>query len=202
VNGLIHALTDKAGIVAAILVVLSVLGFGFTWVVKPLWARRKNMSNVVVSGLQVSDLAVWGNECEVRFELVNTRGGSALVRELKLRVLSARATDSRRETVTSSPVSVHTHRVELRPGKSDYDIRAKSFREDLPPLRLDAGEPEAFVVKIVTRESHWYSLVIEAGWCDLSRPAAGQTASSEPFEIDFPTATGSRLKSDTDRSGS
>jgi hypothetical protein len=189
VDTIVDALTSKTGIVAAVVVFLGLL-LAIQNLVRPYLVARKEAKaarpRLFISPPLVSDLAEYGRVREVRFEVGNAGKGSALMQSLRLLVSEDGVSEEVRETVTAAPLVVHSHRLDLRPGLREYDIRGRVFGPEQPPLSFAEGEADAFLVKLVSREPHWFRARVEAVWVDVARPEETNTTATEEQVLEFP----------------
>lgn len=182
-------IVDENGWFAALVIVLGLI-FGIAGVIQP-WLkgwldRKREAAHIAISSLDVSDLVVWGRARELRFTLSNSGRRVTILTALRLVVTDHGDTTEQRRTITSAPIEVHEHRVELRPEETDYDIRRRRFTSDLPPLELRENESVAFVVKLVSPQSHWYRFVVVVNWTAVESPDRSRTTTSEEVRAVFP----------------
>lgn len=193
-SGFINFVTSKSGIIAAVVVLIglavAVQGLVRPWLTDRRDARSKQ-PRLVISTLQLSELKSYSRSRELRFTIGNAGGGEALMTSLRLRVLDHGRSEKPRQTVTAAPIDVYEHRVELKIGKDDYDIRARAFGPAAAPLKYTEGSVDAFVVTIVAKEPQWYRVRVEADWCDVKMPTDSRDCSSEEVTADFPPSISS-----------
>lgn len=182
---MIDWIVSQTGIVAAVLVLLAFAG-GIQTLLRPWLDRRGARPRLYVTPPDISELAEWGRLRELRFHIGNSAKGTAIVGSLRLLVSTHGESKEVRETMTSAPVTVHTHRVEISPDKAEYDVRGRLFGPEQPPLSFSEGEDEAFVVKVVSRDPHWYRIRIEAAWVDVATPDVPRTVATDELFLDFP----------------
>jgi hypothetical protein len=178
-------------IVVAILVALQTL---FGPAANRRRAQRLTRKSLVLSGPELSGVAFYARSCELRFELSNAGESPAVVRAIRLRVSRTRASGTTRPVEVAAPITVHQNRVELRPDRSEYDVRARTYGPDLPPLTFAPGETEAFVVKLVSNEAYEYEFVVLIDWFSTRDPRNHRQLTSEALTVDFPRADSERQR--------
>jgi hypothetical protein len=193
-GGFIHFVTSQSGIIAAVVVLVG-LAVAVQGLIRPWLADRRDVRNkrprLVISTLQLSDLKPYSRSRELRFTIGNAGGGEALMTSLRLRVVDHGSSEELRQTVTAAPIDVYEHRVEFKPGKDVYDIRARAFGPAAPPLKYTEGSVDAFVVTLVAKEPQWYRVNVEADWCDVKVPASACDCNSDEVIADFPPSISS-----------
>lgn len=182
-------LTSTTGIFAAIVAVVGLLG-GLVVLLSPLntsWRRRRrNRKSIVITRLDIGELSKSSDSRDLRFQVVNSGSTRCMLQSIRLVVDAHGVSEQPRHTRPEAGVVVHKHRVELAPGKDNYDIRSRAFGPRLPPIALDPGESEAFLVKVVSREHQWYKLRVVADWFDSKDVTTVRPASSDLAYVDFP----------------
>jgi len=185
----IDFLVGKTGVIAAIAVVLALL-VALNALLRPVLEnarkRRTERGALVLTSPVLSELVSYSRSCELRFEVSNAGANPVVVTAVRLRVLRQGPSPSSRATKVAAPVTVHQHRVELKEGKDDYDIRARTYGPGLPPLSFSSGEVEAFLVKLVSKCPREYEFVVELDWYDAKKPTEPHTLSSGALVVDFP----------------
>ncbi len=181
--------TSKEGVFAAILSVLTLLGT-FLGIVRPMIQSRREKAaakaNLEITKPIVAQPPEYSQIGEVRFELSNTGSSKAVLRALRIMITNHGPSETLRMVRPGAPVTVHSHRVELDPAKSEYDVRSSVYAADTPPLSFEEGEVEAFVVRLVSTEAQWYRFRLVAEWYDAKRPKEIRKMESAELEIDFP----------------
>jgi hypothetical protein len=188
-HDIVAFLTSKTGAFAAVVAFLGLVTTAIA-LVKPLFTRRREkregQAQLVVTQPHLSKLSASSNSYELRFEMVNSGGAQAVALAVRLRVVSRKPSTVIVPTVTEAPLKVNQHRVSLQPDKDLYDIRARTYGASLPPLSLDKGGVEAFVVKLVSDKPQLYAARVEVEWYDVKSPGKNQTSLGEEVSIDFP----------------
>lgn len=196
-SGFINFVTSKSGLIAAVVVLVGLAvamqGLVRPWLIDRRDARNKRPS-LIISTLQLSELKSYSNSRELRFTIANAGGGEALMTSLRLHVLDYGRSEEPRQTVTAAPIDVYEHRVELKIGKVDYDIRARAFGPAAAPLKYAEGSVDAFVVTLVAKEPQWYRVRVEADWCDVKVPSDSRDSTSDEVMADFPPSVSSRTQ--------
>lgn len=185
----IEFLASKNGVVAAIAALFG-LGASFLGLIKPIlaWRREKRagLKGLSITKPHLSDLSRSSNSYDLNFEIANTGGTAAVAVAVRLRVLDRQASTRVLPTVTEAPMHVNQHRVNFRPGKDIYDIRARAYGPALPPLSFEPDEVEAFIVKLVATEPEHFTARIEAEWYRAKQPDKTETCQSDVFSVEFP----------------
>lgn len=181
--------TSKEGIFAATGGLVSLLA-AFLGIVRPIAQRRREKA-AAKAKLEITEPILTpppehSQIGEVRFELSNAGSSKAVLRALRIVVTDHGPSETLRMVRPGAPVTVHSHRVELDPAKSEYDVRSPVYAADTPPLSFEEGEVEAFVVRLVSTEAQWYRFRLVAEWYDAKRAKAIRKVESGELEIDFP----------------
>jgi hypothetical protein len=189
VDPVVDFLTSKGGVFAAIAAVLAVAAT-VQKLVQPWWTSRRERSeahpSLVLTKPDVSELDPSSRTRIFSFEAVNRGRGTCVMTALRLLVSENGESREARSTETRAPVTVHEHRVRLRPEIREYDLRSRLFGADAPPLTLSEGEAEAFAIKAVSVEPQWYTVQLVANWYDTKRPDEACQAYSDGLTLDFP----------------
>lgn len=188
-NDILRFFESRTGIFAAIIAMVGLIAT-IIGLVRPYLSERRTRkaaeAAVALTKPAVSKLSNSSRSCELRFQLANSGKNTAIVTSICLEVVSHHPSSTLRETLTEAPIVVHEHRIELRPDAQTYDIRPRLFGPKLPPISLAEGEVEAFVVKLVSLQPHWYEFYIEAEWYDSKVPNVPHTVRTSPQSVDFP----------------
>ncbi|WP_328403929.1 hypothetical protein OHS70_34060 [Streptomyces sp. NBC_00390] len=188
-NSIVEFFTAEAGVFAAVVAVIGLLG-AIVALLRPYFESRRKSSEDVgrleIAALHISDLAEWSTAREMRFTLSNAGNRQAILVSLRLCVESSSPSRTIHRTRTAAPVAVYQHRVELSPEGSSFDIRGRSFSDQIKPLNFEKGETMAFVVKLVSPASYVYHMRVEAAWYDVGEPQAIRQSYTEYVDIDFP----------------
>ena len=198
----VEFLTSKEGVFAAIVAVVSLLG-AFLGIVRPIIQRHRNKAaakaNLDITEPILAPPPEYSRIGEVRFQLRNTGSSRAVLQALRLVVTDHGPSETPHMIVPGAPVAVHTHRIELVPANSEYDVRSPIYAADTPPLSFEEGEVEAFVVRLVATEAHWYRFQLVAEWYDAKdRKAKLRKTESVELKIDFPPDLEEFLASEED----
>ena len=153
-------------------------------------AAAASTAELRFGGVEVSAMAAEQRACDLRFTLMNAQGSTAVVDRLVVDVTASALSLTVRETETKAAVTVREHRVELAPGVREYDVRKRTFGPELPPLSYAAGDPEAFVVRLLSRQPQRYELTVMASWYDVRSPERRRELRSELISVDFPATAG------------
>jgi hypothetical protein len=188
---LLDALNSKTGLVAALGTVLA-LAIGAASLVRPSLERRRQQrgrkAQLVLRAPQLGPLSPSSNSRDLRVEIVNVQG-SSLVPSVLVRVLSSQPSNSTLATKTQSALTVREHRVELSPGRRDYDTRSRLVGPSLPPLALGPGEAEVIDLTLVSSEPQLYDLQVVVEWFDTLVPQETHSEYSAPQRVEFPERT-------------
>src|SRR5579862_1119413 len=98
--------------------------------------QQAQRPNVQIAKVEVGELSPWSSSCELQFVLINARGGVGVLKALRLSVLESGSITEARPVYPGAPNAVRQHRVELKPGVNLYDIRARMFSVEQPPLHF------------------------------------------------------------------
>jgi hypothetical protein len=174
--------TSTGGIfatVAAIVGLLAALQALVRPIVSTRTVRRRARASIELARPQVGAVAPSSNSCDLQFELVNTGGRPGIVTSMRLVVDASHPSTMQVVSVPEAPLVVRRHRVELDAATREYDVRARMFSADAPPLSFADGEAEAFVVRLVSRFSHHYAFHLEIDWYDAKLPHEPQCLRSD-----------------------
>lgn len=181
--------TSTGGIFAAVAAIVGLLA-ALQTLVRPIvstWAtRRRALASIGLARPQVGAVAPSSNSCDLQFELVNTGERPVIVSSIRLVVDAARPSTRQVVSVPEAPLAVRRHRVELDPATREYDVRARMFSAETPPLSFVEGEAEAFVVKLVSGVSHHYTFHLEIDWYDAKLPHESNCLRTDALDVDFP----------------
>jgi hypothetical protein len=188
-DNLIAFFTSKTGVVAAVTVLLGLIA-SIVGLIKPILARQRE-KRAALRGLRItaphlSKLSRSSNSYDLTFEIANTGQTAAVAVGVRLCVLDRASTTRVSPTVTEAPLHVNQQRVEFRPDKDVYDVRARAYGPGLPPLSFKPDEVEAFVVKLVAAKPERFTARIEAEWYRVEQPDKIETCQSEAFSVEFP----------------
>jgi hypothetical protein len=182
-------LTSPTGIFAAIIAIVGLLG-GLAVLLTPAWtswrSRAKVRTSITIAQFEFGELSRSSRSRELRFLVVNSGINKCVLNSIRFVVDAHGESRTLRNTVSEAGVTVHKHRVELEPEKVDYDIRSRAFGPKLPPIALDPGESEAFLVKVVSRKPYWYEVRVVVDWLDTTEATKTHLSSSDMTHIDFP----------------
>jgi len=184
-------ITDKSGPIAATVVVLGLVATSLG-IVRPMLQRRREAhagrARLVFSDLRISAPPPHSEAGELRFQLMNSGGGKAVLRSLRLVVLSSRPSESLRMVEAAAPIPEHSHKVRLDPHIPAYDVRDSIFGPPPAPLSFVRDEVESFVVELSSAGGWWYRFRLVADWYATSRPNEPQSTETAELEIDFPAS--------------
>jgi hypothetical protein len=189
VNHFSHWVTSNTGLFATIAAILAVLVSAST-LIQPILSYRKSRKDVPgslrLSGVELGIVSRSSRSCELRFTVSNSGTSPTVLTGIRLHVNACGRSERMRKLKVQAPLVVHKHRVELDPAISDYDIRSRKFAPALPPLSFARGETEAFLVKLVSHDPHWYEFVVIVDWFDTLNPDLPKHQTSESMRVDFP----------------
>lgn len=188
-DGIIAFVTDKAGLIAALAVLVSLVG-GLLGIVRPMLQRRRESrqarASLTFSEVRVTAPRAYSSAGELRFQVMNSGRGKAVLQSLKLVVSDARPSETLRMIEAGAPVPEHRHQVRFEPKTREYDVRARAFGEAPAALSFAENEVETFVVELSSTKSWWYRFKIVSDWYDTKRPGEVQRTESSEIDIDFP----------------
>jgi hypothetical protein len=189
VDSVITFFTDKTGLIAALAVLVGLVG-GLLGIVRPMLQRRRDTrqarARLTFSGIQVTAPPSWSTAGKLRFQVMNSGRGKALLQSLKLLVSDARPSETLRMVEAGAPVPEHRHQVCFDPETREYDVRGRAFGEAPAALSFEENEVETFIVELTSTKSWWYRFKVVGDWYDTKRPGDVHHAESPEIEIDFP----------------
>ena len=169
---IVEFFTSKTGIFAAVTALVAFTA-AVIKLVEPVLKKRRDAEEAVpdlqFSSVQVNDPPPYSEAGEATFQLVNARGGKAVLRDLLLVVLGHGATERPKMTEAAAPIPEFTYKVTLSPGVTEYDVRKKEFGS-APPHSYEASEIEAFRIELRSAEPQWYDFEFVVRWYDARRP--------------------------------
>jgi hypothetical protein len=184
----IEFLTSETGVVAALLVLITLIG-GILGLVRPfLKARREKRAatpELCLAAAKAKQPPAWSDAGEVSFQLVNQRGGQAVMTEMRLVVLECGDSEKTKKVEPAAPVTQYTYKVRLSRNVETYDVRAKKFGPKPEPHSFGEGEVESYVLEITSEELLWYRFVMEVEWYDGARSGEIRTLTSDELELEF-----------------
>ena len=186
-NSLLDFFTSKTGIIAALAVLVGLTG-GILNIVLPLVKRRQEkhagIPELTMSPAKVEDPPPWSEAGKAAFELVNSRGGKAVMSDLLLVVTECGASEAPKMVEAAAPVPQFSYKVTLSPGIAQYDVRKKEFGTPAPHS-YEKGEIEAFSVELRSTKPQWYEFHFLVRWYDANKPAETLELRSTPLRIEF-----------------
>lgn len=187
-DSVVNFLTSKTGIVAALVVVVGLIGAVLNSIVLPLLKRRKEergeTPELSMSEVKVEAPPPWSEAGTASFELVNAKGGKAVMSDLLLVVLECGVSEAPKMVEAAAPVPQFTYKVTLSPGVTEYDVRKKEFGSPTPHS-YEKGEIEAFSVELRTTKPQWYKFQFRVRWYDATKPAKILELRSPELRIEF-----------------
>ena len=187
-DSVVNFLTSKTGIVAAVVVVVGLIGAVLNSIVLPLLKRRKEERGdkpvLSMSQVKIEAPPPWSEAGTAKFELVNTQGGKAVMSDLLLVVLDCGVSETPKMVEAAAPVPQFTYKVTLSPGVTEYDVRKKEFGATTPHS-YEKGEIEAFSVELRTTRAQWYKFQFLVRWYDATKPAEIVELRSPELRIEF-----------------
>jgi|GEM_PF-4036956 len=186
-EAILNFLTSKTGIVAAVGVVIGIVG-GVVKIVLPLLKQRQekqaSLPELSLSPVRITDPPPWSEAGTAAFELMNTRGGKAVMSDLRLVVTKCGVSERPKLVEPAAPVPQFTYKVTLSPGVTEYDVRKKEFGAPAPHS-YEKQEVEALLVELRSTEPQWYEFYFLVRWYDAQRPQEIFELKSAEGRIEF-----------------
>lgn len=187
VGSITDFLTSTTGIVAAVVVIVGLIG-GILRIVLPLLRRREErragIPDLSMSQVRAEDPPPWSEAGTASFELMNSGGGKAVMRDLILVVADSGASETPKMVRAAAPVTQFTFKVTLSPGVTEYDVRRREFGVPAPHS-YEAKEIEAFSVELRSTEPQWYEFYFLVRWYDSAEPDRTLELKSTKLCIEF-----------------
>ncbi len=186
-DSIVNFLTSKTGIVAAVAVVVGLIG-GVLKIVLPLLKRpeekQAGIPDLSMSQVNIEDPPPWSEAGTATFELMNVQGGKAVMSDLLLVVTNCGVSETPKMVEVAAPVPQFTYRVTLSPGVTEYDVRKKEFGTPTPHS-YEKEEIESFSVELRTTEPQWYEFHFLVRWYDATEPTEILELRSTELRIEF-----------------
>lgn len=116
--------------------------------------------------VKIEDLPPWSEAGMATFELMNVRGGKAIMSDLFLVVTNCGVSETPKMVEAAAPVPQFTYKVALSPGATEYDVRKREFGTPTPHS-YEKNEIEAFSVELRTTEPQWYEFNFRVRPCSM-----------------------------------
>lgn len=186
-DSIVSFLTSKTGIIAAVAVVVGLIG-GVLKIVLPLLKRREErwagIPNLSMSKVNIEDPPPWSEAGMATFELINVQGGKAVMSDLLLVVTNCGVSETPKMVEAAAPVPQFTYKVTLSPGVTEYDVRKKEFGTPTPHS-YEKEEIESFSVELRTTEPQWYKFYFLVRWYNSTNPTEILELRSPELQIEF-----------------
>lgn len=186
-ESIINFLTAETGIIAAILVVIALIG-GLQKVVLPMVAERRSkrasVADLSMSNVKVEDPPPWSVAATANFEIMNPQGGNAVMTDLMLVITGNGQSETPKMVEAAAPIPQFTYKVTLEPGVNEYDVRKKEFGS-AEPHSYARGEIEAFTIELRSSEPQWYEFYFLVRWYDLANSGDIRELRSSPLRVEF-----------------
>ena len=187
IDSAVKFLLNETGIIAALVVVVAIIG-GVLKIVLPLLERREGkqagVPDLFMSQVKIEDPPPYSEAGKATFELMNVKGGKAVMSALLLIVVDCGVSKTPKMVEAAAPVSQFTYEVTLSPEVIEYDVRKKEFGTSAPHS-YERGEIEAFVVELRTTRSQWYEFQFLIRWYDTTKPTKIIELRSPDLRIEF-----------------
>lgn len=186
-DSVISFFTSRDGIFAAIVAVLGLVALIVGLVRPVLQSRREAVRarpDLQLSNVSVEPPPPYSEAGQTTFEIQNTGGGKAVLRDMLLHVLAHGPTELPKMTEPAAPVPLFTYKVTLNPSVREYDVRKKEFGTS-PPHSYDANEIESFQIELRSTEPQWYEFKVIVRWYDVKHPADVCELGTAMQRIDF-----------------
>lgn len=188
-TGVLDFLTSKVGLFAGVLAILALAATVQTLIRPWLLDRRESRRSVArldIADVSLGDLSKSSSSRDLRFCLTNGGNRGAVLVDLIVSVSASRSSHKELFTETEAEVPRRIHRVDLRPGARDYDIRARRFGPEPGLLTFAPGETEPFLVRLTSVDAECYELRVVASWFDTGESSVSRRAETVTLTADFP----------------
>lgn len=186
-DSVINFFTSKTGIIAAIAVIVSLIG-GVLKIVLPLLKQHKDrqasIADLNLSNVKIEDPPPWSEAAKASFELMNPQGGKAVMSDLLLMVTDNGKSETPKMVEAAAPVPQFNFKVTLEPGVNTYDVRKKEFGTPAPHS-YEKGEIEAFSIELRSTEPQWYEFYFLVRWYDVSEPTSIRELKTPRLKVEF-----------------
>jgi hypothetical protein len=185
INKFVDLLTDKTGWVAAVAVIVGLVG-GVLGILRPWISRRMARTRLALSAIEVLPPPEYSPRAELRFQMSNAGEGAVFVRSVRLIVETRRKSNKSLIVRPGADVPVLDRELRLRAETDNYDVLDSRYTAKNAPKRLEEAESEAFVVGVISERGLCYSAHLTVEWYDIKRPENLRTTQSDTFILDFP----------------
>ena len=186
---LIRLITDKTGIVAAVVILIGLIG-GIIKIVQPLFANTKvklaRRPLLQIFNVKIVDPPPHSEAGKASFELMNSRGGKAVMGDLLIEIIRNGECEIPKMVEAAAPVPQFNYNVILDPDEKFYDVRKKEFGKS-PPHSYVKEEIETFTVELRSTKPQWYEFQFLVKWysANANNPDEIFELRSDTLRIDF-----------------